>query len=107
MNLEPQRSGEGRQDGFERRLQFGSLVLQTIDRCTASCGMCYQAAGPRGSDLRGDGRLALDVIKSVIDQAVQIKEIGDRVHVGGGEAFINYQDVLCIFRYAKLRAYAG
>lgn len=91
-----------------RRLIFNTLVLETIDRCNAKCGMCYQAAGPRGSDLRGDKRLPLHVTQRVIDEAAQLPElVGDRVHVSGGESFLNYQEMIEIFRHAKLRGFGN
>src|SRR5437660_2034566 len=91
-----------------KKLQFNALVLETIDRCNARCDMCYQAAGPRGSDLRGDGRLPIGVIQRVIDQAAELPELkGDRVHVSGGEAFIEYQDLLAIFSHARSRKFTN
>jgi len=85
-----------------RTMFFNTLVLETIDRCNARCAMCYQAAGPRGSDIRGDGHLSLDVVKRVIDEAADLPELtGDRVHVSGGESFLNYQEMLAIFHHAR------
>lgn len=84
------------------RLLFNTLVLETIDRCNARCAMCYQAAGPKGSDIRGDGRLPLDVTKRVIDQAALLPElVGDRVHLSGGESFIHHKEVVEIFGHSK------
>jgi len=64
--------------------------------------MCYQAAGPKGSDIRGDGRLSLAVVKRVIEEAADLEElVGSRVHVSGGEAFINYREMIEIFSHAR------
>ena len=64
--------------------------------------MCYQAAGPRGSDIRGDGHLPIDVTRRVISEASQLPElVGDRVHVSGGESFLNYEEMLALFSHAK------
>ena len=88
------------------KLLFNTLVLETIDRCNARCAMCYQAAGPKGSDIRGDGRLSLDVTKRVIDEAAQLPELaGDRVHLSGGESFLHYKEVLEIFRHSKSKGF--
>jgi len=88
------------------RLLFNTLVLETLDRCNARCAMCYQAAGPKGSDIRGDGRLPIDVTKRVIDEAAQLPElVGDRVHLSGGESFLDYKEVLETFRHSKSRGF--
>jgi MoaA/NifB/PqqE/SkfB family radical SAM enzyme len=84
-----------------KMLRFNALVLETIERCNAKCSMCYQAAGPKGSDIRGDSKLPLHVIKDVIEQAASIEELsGSRVHVSGGEAFLRYEELLQIFQSA-------
>jgi len=90
-----------------KKLRFKALVIETTDRCNARCAMCYQAAGPRGSDLRGDGRLSLQVVLRVIEEAAELPDLGNRVHVSGGESFINYDEVLTIFRHAKSRGFAN
>jgi MoaA/NifB/PqqE/SkfB family radical SAM enzyme len=83
-------------------LLFHSLVIETNDRCNARCAMCYQAAGPRGSDLRGDGHLPLDVGLRVIGEAAVLPElIGKRCHLSGGEGFLYFDDMLTLFRHAS------
>jgi MoaA/NifB/PqqE/SkfB family radical SAM enzyme len=70
--------------------------------------MCYQAAGPKGSDIRGDGHLPIDVTCRVIDEASRLPELaGDRVHVSGGESFLNYEEMLAIFRQAKSNSFGN
>jgi MoaA/NifB/PqqE/SkfB family radical SAM enzyme len=90
-----------------KSLQFHALVLETIDRCNARCAMCYQAAGPRGSDLRGDANLPLDLAFRVIDEAAELPELVPRLHISGGEAFLRYQDTLAMFRHGKSRGFAN
>ena len=84
-----------------KALHFRALVLETIDRCNAKCAMCYQSAGPKGSDLRGDARLAQDVVLRVISEAAAIPEIGSRLHISGGEAFLRYTETLEAFRHGR------
>jgi uncharacterized Fe-S cluster-containing radical SAM superfamily protein len=82
-------------------LKFHSLVLETTDRCNAKCAMCYQAAGPGGSDLRGDGYLPLDIALRVVEEAVDLPElVGSRIHLSGGESFLNLDDLCQIFAKA-------
>jgi MoaA/NifB/PqqE/SkfB family radical SAM enzyme len=90
-----------------KTLQFHSLVLETTDRCNAKCGMCYQSAGPHGSDVRGDAHLPLSVSLRVLEEASRLPEVGSRVHVSGGEAFIYYAEVLEMFRRAKELGFAN
>ncbi len=90
------------------QLIFNTLVLETIDRCNARCAMCYQAAGPKGSDIRGDGHLPIEVTRRVIDEARALPEMaGDRVHVSGGESFLNYAESLAIFSHARSRGFGN
>lgn len=86
-------------------LNFNCLVIETTDRCNAKCAMCYQAAGPRGSDIRGDYKLSLQTTRRVIDEAVTLDNLGNRIHIAGGESFLNYDEVVQIFRHAKLRGF--
>jgi MoaA/NifB/PqqE/SkfB family radical SAM enzyme len=86
-------------------LSFHALVIETTDRCNARCGMCYQAAGPRGSDLRGDNTLDLATVKRIIAEAAELDEVASRLHISGGEAFLNYRDTVEAFRYAKAIGY--
>lgn len=87
---------------------FNALVLETIDRCNARCAMCYQAAAPKGSELRGDHHLTLDVTKRVIDEAADLPELkGDRVHVSGGESFLNYEEMIALFTHAHRDGFAN
>src|ERR1041385_2175503 len=83
-------------------LLFNTLVLETLDQCNAKCAMCYQASGPRGSDIRGKDHLPIDVTKRVITEASHLPQlVGDRVHVSGGESFLNYGEVIALFAHSK------
>ena len=88
-----------------KTLHFHALVLEITDRCNARCAMCYQSAGPKGSDVRGDGNLPLEIAFRVIDEAARAPEIDSRLHVSGGEAFIRYQDTMDMFRRGKSQGF--
>jgi MoaA/NifB/PqqE/SkfB family radical SAM enzyme len=90
-----------------KALKFWSLVIETLDRCNAHCAMCYQAAGPKGSDLRGDHALPLDVVLRVIDEGAELPNLGSRLHISGGEAFLRYDDTVAMFRRGKERGYTN
>lgn len=79
---------------------FNSLVVETNSRCNARCSMCYQAAGPKGSDLIGDHQLTADQVKGLALAASNIPEVGSRFHVSGGEAYLDTAGLLSIFAYA-------
>lgn len=69
-------------------MSFNSLVLETMTRCNARCDMCYQAAGPKGSEILGDHVLLdTDVIRA-IHEATEIEGLSPRLHISGGEIFI-------------------
>jgi hypothetical protein len=84
---------------------FHALVLETTHRCNAHCDMCYESAGPRGSDLRGVATLPLDVTLRVIDEAAQLDQLGPRVHLSGGEIFLDWDQALTICRRAADRGF--
>jgi hypothetical protein len=83
------------------KLHFNALVIESTERCNARCAMCYQAAGPKGSDIRGDSELDLAAIEHIIDQAIKLPNLGKRVHLSGGETFLDFPKALSIFRHAK------
>lgn len=80
---------------------FKSLVIEYTTRCNAKCGMCYQAAGPKGSDLLGKASLQVSDVERVIRDAVRIETLGKRFHIAGGEAFIKMPDVLHLLGVAR------
>jgi MoaA/NifB/PqqE/SkfB family radical SAM enzyme len=86
---------------LEIPVTFSCLVVETESRCNARCGMCYQAAGPKGSELIGDHRLSVDKIKGIALAASQIPELGRRLHIAGGEAYLHKAELLSAFAYAR------
>ncbi len=70
-------------------MAFHALVLEYTTRCNARCGMCYQAAGPKGSDLLGQASLDASTLARVVREAATIASIAPRLHVTGGEGFLN------------------
>jgi pyruvate-formate lyase-activating enzyme len=83
------------------QLHFNALVIESTERCNARCAMCYQAAGPKGSDIRGGSQLDLSAIESIIDQAITLPNLDKRVHLSGGETFLDFPKAVNIFRHAK------
>jgi len=69
--------------------------------------MCYQSAGPKGSDLRGNDRLELGTMLRVIEEAAHIDAVRSRLHVSGGEAFLYFDEVLQSFRRGRDVGYAN
>ncbi len=100
--------------GFDERLAlvrempmtFHSLVIEYTSHCNARCGMCYQAAGPRGSDLIGSARLDAATAARVIREGVDIETIGPRCHITGGEGFLHSDLLLELVRVASDAGYA-
>jgi MoaA/NifB/PqqE/SkfB family radical SAM enzyme len=86
---------------------FHALVIETTHRCNARCAMCYESAGPRGSEMRGTESLPLDVALRVIDEASQLDALGPRVHLSGGEVFLDWDGTLCLLRRAAERGFSN
>lgn len=82
-------------------LNFHALVIESTERCNARCAMCYQAAGPKGSDIRGDSVLDLGTIVKIINQAITLPNLEKRIHLSGGETFLDFPKAVKIFRHAK------
>ena len=62
---------------FQRMpLTFNALVVEKVARCNARCAMCYQSAGPRGSEEIGDVAIAVEDLLPVIDGAAKIPTPG-------------------------------
>jgi MoaA/NifB/PqqE/SkfB family radical SAM enzyme len=75
-------------------LHLGQLVVQTTWTCTASCAMCYQSAGPNGSDDFGKAGLSLTDLAPVFDGLDAIPMLEPHFHLVGGEALIAYDKAL-------------
>lgn len=82
-------------------LYLGQLVVQTTWTCTASCAMCYQSAGPKGSDDFGQASLSLDDLAPVFDGVDDIPMLEPHFHIVGGEALIEYDKVVRLLAAAR------
>lgn len=86
-------------------ITYSALVIENTSRCNAKCGMCYQSAGPKGSDQIGDNTIDNDILKKVLVDALTIKSLNRRFHLSGGEAFLNIESAIELFAYAKKVGY--
>ncbi|MET1410918.1 radical SAM/SPASM domain-containing protein [Roseibium sp. HPY-6] len=77
-------------------MRFNSLVIETTTRCNAKCAMCYQSVGPKGSDNWGIHELKRDTLMRVIDDAIHIPNLHKRLHISGGEAFLDTKLVIAL-----------
>lgn len=62
--------------------------------------MCYQSAGPRGSDTLGDATLERDVLLRVVAQALDVPTLEPRLQLVGGEALLRLDDCLAVVETA-------
>jgi len=92
-------------DRFLLPLTYNTLVVESTTRCNAKCGMCYQGAGPKGSDYLGDAALTVDDIKQVLRSAVSMPSVGRRFHMAGGESFIKMDESVEVFATAAHLGY--
>ncbi|KYG04952.1 hypothetical protein BE21_43830 [Sorangium cellulosum] len=63
--------------------------------------MCYQSAGPRGSDVLGSAALTVQEVERLLAEAPAIETLGPRFHLTGGEAFLDIEAVLHLVRSAR------
>lgn len=82
-------------------LYYNALVVERTSRCTARCAMCYQSAGPHGSEQIGDTTLTIDDVERLLREASTIESLAPRFHLTGGEAFIDLPGVLHLLQYAR------
>jgi hypothetical protein len=87
-------------------LSFRSLVVELTSVCNASCAMCYQAAGPKGSDILGRKQLSVADVKPVISDVSTSDHVQKRFHLAGGEAFLNMQSSLQLLEFARLNGFS-
>ena len=87
-------------------LAYQGLVVESTSRCNARCAMCYQAAGPKGSDIIGKASLTNAEIKKVIAEATAIPTLASRFHLAGGEAFLHVDNAIDLFHEASLAGYS-
>ena len=86
-------------------LYFNSLVLETTTRCTARCNMCYQSVGPKGSEKWGKLELGYTDLEPVVREARQIQNLFPKLHIAGGEAFINLDLVISLVELGRISGY--
>ena len=82
-------------------LHFGQLVVQTTWTCTASCAMCYQSAGPNGSDDFGAAGLSLGDLEPVFACLDEVAMLEPHFHLVGGEALIDYDKAVRLINRAR------
>lgn len=90
-----------REMAAEAPLAFDQLVAQITWTCTAACAMCYQSAGPKGSDDFGRADLTVDDLKAVLASAIALPNVEPHFHLVGGEALMRLDDSLRIVRMAR------
>jgi len=82
-------------------MTFHSLVIENTNRCNARCKMCYQSAGPKGSDVWGEASLTVEEQETVIRESLRIETLFPRFHLSGGEAFLDVDTCLHLLRVAR------
>ena len=82
-------------------LFYQALVVESTTRCNAKCAMCYQSAGPKGSDVLGAATLETEDLARLLLEAAEIESIYPRFHLSGGEAFLDINNCLQLFRVAR------
>lgn len=82
-------------------LTYGALVIENTNTCNAKCLMCYQSAGPKGSDVLGKSKLSTSQVEKILEEAIQIPSLSKRFHLSGGESFLKIDECLLLFNKAK------
>lgn len=80
---------------------YNGLVVQKTTRCNAKCAMCYQFAGPRGSDLLGAAELTVEEIARLVVEAAELDILAPRFHLSGGEAFLDIEGCIELTSVAR------
>ena len=86
-------------------MTFHSLVVENTSVCNAKCAMCYQSAGPKGSDTWGRSSLPVAELERVLREAATVETLGRRFHLAGGEAFVRPNDCITLFSAARDAGY--
>lgn len=86
-------------------VSFQGLVVENTSVCNAKCKMCYQAAGPTGSDIVGKAALSVEQVETVLMEALDIPSLARRFHLAGGEAFLRPADCFRLFQAARKLGY--
>jgi len=87
-------------------MTFNSLVVESTNRCNARCRHCYQSSGPKGSDDWGLVSLSTEELDSVIRESAAIETLLPRFHLSGGEAFLDLDGCVRLFRTARDSGFA-
>ncbi|MBX6722140.1 MAG: radical SAM protein, partial [Dactylosporangium sp.] len=86
-------------------LQYHALVLEVTSQCNAACSMCYQSAGPAGSDVFGAATLGTDDLCRVLAEGRRIDAMDPRAHISGGEAFLRVEPIVEVVAEASRLGY--
>ena len=86
-------------------ISFETLVLESTNVCNASCSICYQSSGFIGSKSFQRKKLPTDALKKTIIEAAEVPLIGPRVHLSGGEAFLDISQCMEVCRAANETGY--
>lgn len=81
-------------------LRFSAFALMSTDKCNARCAHCYGAY-----DARGNFRFPISKAIELIDEAASIESIERNFVAAGGEAFLFFDDLLCVVQYAASRGF--
>lgn len=82
-------------------ISFNSLVIETTSQCNACCDICYQSAGPNGSELIGNKELSKAEVTTVINEASKVEGLSRRLHIAGGEIFLKPKKNIHYFKIAQ------
>jgi len=82
-------------------MTWNSLVVELWTRCTARCAVCYQSAGPQGTDGKGIQSLGVDTAERVIRESAAIETLVPRFHLSGGEPFLDLEACLRLSECAR------
>lgn len=88
-------------DAEQHPLEYHALVLEATSRCNAACAMCYQSAGPAGSDVFGAATLDTEDLVRVMAEGRRIDAMDRRVHITGGEAFLKVDPMVEVVAEAR------
>ena len=87
-------------------VRFNALVIETTNRCNAKCAMCYQSSGPKGHDQWGKHSMDRERLVRIIEEAPRIPNLDSRLHIAGGEAFLNANDVYALVEAGRRAGFA-
>jgi hypothetical protein len=86
-------------------LRYHALVLEVTAQCNAACAMCYQSAGPAGSDEFGGATLETADLVRILAEGRRVDGMDPRVHISGGEAFLRVEPMVEVVAEANRLGY--